>query len=124
MAGIMTKCFKPLSDLTTVSAKTSRSTNHSCPFGRLSTLNYQVAKWFDALCHAVRVLWVPLSHEAKIYRVADDVAGILCQPPSCRRGSDWWPLAPAGTLLALAHSADALASVMSPRELANVMWAR
>ena len=32
-------------------AKSSRSTNQNCPFGRLSTQTRSVAKWFDALFH-------------------------------------------------------------------------
>ena len=40
-----------LSDLATARAESPRSTNQSCPFGRLNTHSYQVAKWFDALCH-------------------------------------------------------------------------
>jgi len=48
----VTKCVKPLSGLATLRSKSSRSTNQSCPFGRLSTHSVQVAKWFDALCHS------------------------------------------------------------------------
>jgi len=68
VAGSMTKCVKPLtfvalhlSDLATLSAKSSRSTNQNYPFGTWTTQHSKLPgrylrKWFDALCHICRAL--------------------------------------------------------------------
>jgi len=47
----MIKCDKPLSDLVTLSAKSSKWTALMGQEGQLSTLSRCVAKLFDALCH-------------------------------------------------------------------------
>jgi len=48
----MTKCVKPLSDLATLRAQSSRPTDQDRQFGQLSTQSRSVAKGSDAPRHA------------------------------------------------------------------------
>jgi len=51
----MTECVKPLSDLVTLSAKSSKWTALNGRAGQLSTLSLLVAEWFDTLCRIQRM---------------------------------------------------------------------